>query len=162
MYVKPENRMKINAMYYRDGMSKEKIAEKMDFTLSFVERYIASVDRRIERKEITKESIVNGVKAFGVPEFREVGKEVSKADVFEKGGFIEVTLPPSPSPPEKPEAKLDLKNFKVYTEKAKGKTDLMLPVFKSLVEALEKGRLSLASIKMMQDSHIIELKEVNK
>lgn len=103
MNIKLENRSRINAMYYRDELTLEDIAEKLGFSVGFLKRYIASVDRRIERGEITRQSIINGAEHFSVTRYSPGKKKEAEAapapeedipevkaplGVFESGGVV--------------------------------------------------------------------------
>lgn len=145
MYITPKNKARLNAMIYRDGMQDKEIANALGFTVAFVKRYRASVERRLEKGEITRQSILNGVAHFRVPH---IMKSKAKDDGKPKA---EVEAP-------RPDPMVGTPSFEKLKDLFE---ELATPAMKRLIEALDKGTLTMQSLSMSWDNtYTITLKEV--
>ena len=169
MNIKPENRARINAMYYRDELTLEDIAEKLDFSVAFLKRYIDSVDRRIERGEITRQSIINGAEHFSVTRYSPGKKEEGTPqpkdsapearvplDVFGSGITERVVQSVIPVP----EKAVAPKPKSIVLPEAKDIEGL--PLFAYAIDRFNKGLLDIASFSadLLDGTYTIVLREV--
>lgn len=164
MYITPENKARLNAMIYRDGLEDKEIAKALSFTISFVRRYRASVEKRIEKGEITKQSILNGVAHFKVPHIvkPKVDKERVVLNEDLPNGTVESILQSAKPAIERGAPRSDPMVATPSLDKLKGLfEELAIPVMERLVEALDKGTLEMQSLSMSWDNtYTITLKEV--
>ncbi len=159
MNISQEKRHRMNAMYYRDGLTKEEIAHLLKFSPAFVDRYITSVDRRIERSEITRETIINGVNHLRVP-------------YTQRPEIVEITSDNKPTVkkeeamgPDSPEMIIPLKDLPdgMIEKLSYGFESLAIPAMRLLIDAFDKGTLVLRSLTMSRDNeYVITLKEVKE